>query len=179
MKLSVLLIRTSSSYLCIKCAVSTTFTWKRNVQHNIVAIDAALQALSAEVCRSLFFVHAMSVSDTTSAMFGVRQAKSFRASEELSAGVLIFGDLTARKNIYCSKLEKTLFQSCTVQVKAFPMSSVIVNYLQPSPYEHTSATSRAFCYHLLSRDTPTNDTWYDHRLLLTPKQCLRMKHLCP
>ena len=87
MKLSVQLTRTSSSYLCIECAVSTTFTWTRNVQH-IVATDAALQALSAEVCRSLFFVHAMTDSDTKSAMFGVGQAKSFRASKELSAGCL-------------------------------------------------------------------------------------------
>ena len=40
-------------------------------KHHTIAINTALQALCVGVCRSLFFVHAMTGCDTTSAMFGV------------------------------------------------------------------------------------------------------------
>ena len=47
-------------------------------------------------------MHAMTGCDTTSAMFGVGKTKAFKvlkASEELSAEVLMFGDLTTPKDV--------------------------------------------------------------------------------
>ena len=47
-------------------------------------------------------MHAMIGCDTTSAMFGVGKTKAFtvlNASEELSAEVLMFGDLTPPKDV--------------------------------------------------------------------------------
>ena len=69
-------------------------------KHHTIAIDTAQQALDVDACRSLLFVHAMTGCDTTSAMFGVGKTKAFKvlkASEELSAEVLMFGDLTTPK----------------------------------------------------------------------------------
>ena len=71
-------------------------------KHHTIAIDTAQQALGVDVCRSPLFVHAMTGCDTTSAMFGVGKTKAFKvlkASEELSAEVLMFGDLTTPKDV--------------------------------------------------------------------------------
>ena len=59
----------------------------------------------------------------------------------------MFGDLTTPKKYY-SKLERSLFQSCTVEVKAVSMRSVIVNshHPNPVPLERMPTTSRA-CYY--------------------------------
>ena len=50
------------------------------MNHHITAIDAALQALRADTCRSLHCVHAMTGCDATSAMFGVGKTKAFKVS---------------------------------------------------------------------------------------------------
>ena len=71
-------------------------------KEHTIAIDAAQQALGVDVCRSLLFVHAMTGCETTSAMFGVGKTKAVKvlqASEELSARVLVFGDLTTPKDV--------------------------------------------------------------------------------
>ena len=71
-------------------------------KHHTIAIDTAQQALDVDACRSLLFVHEMTGCDTTSAMFGVGKTKAFKvlkASEELSAEVLMFGDLTTPKYV--------------------------------------------------------------------------------
>ena len=46
------------------------------MNQHIIAIDAALQALS-DICRNLFFVHAMTGCYAKSAMFGVGKIKAF------------------------------------------------------------------------------------------------------
>ena len=71
-------------------------------KHHTIALDTAQQALDVDACRGLLFVHGMTGCDTTSAMFGVGKTKAFKvlkASEELSAEVLMFGDLTTPKYV--------------------------------------------------------------------------------
>ena len=56
-------------------------------------------------------MHAMTVCDTTSAMFGVGKTKAFKvlqALEELSARVLMFGDFTTPKDVLFEVGEKFL-----------------------------------------------------------------------
>ena len=56
-------------------------------------------------------MHTMTGCDTTSAMFGVGKTKAFKvlkASEELSAEVLMFGDLTTPKDVLFKIGEKCI-----------------------------------------------------------------------
>ena len=48
------------------------------MNQHIIAIDAALQAPRADICRSLFFVNAMTGCDATSAVFGVGKTQAFK-----------------------------------------------------------------------------------------------------
>ena len=80
-------------------------------KQHIIDIHAAQQALGVDICRSLLFVHAMTGCETTSAMFGVGKTKALKvlqASEELSARVLVFGDLTTPKYVLFEVGEKFL-----------------------------------------------------------------------
>ena len=80
-------------------------------KQHIIDINAAQQALGVDVCRSLLFVHALTGCETASAMCGVGKKKAFKvlhASEELSARVHVFGDLTTPKDVLFDVGEKFL-----------------------------------------------------------------------
>ena len=48
------------------------------MNQHIIVIAAALQALGADICRSLLFVHAMTGCDARSVVFGVGKTQAFK-----------------------------------------------------------------------------------------------------
>ena len=89
--------------------VHSSHQFYMEMKQHTIAIDAAQQALGVDVYMSLLFVRAMTGCETTSAMFGVGKTNAFKvlqASEDLSAGVLMFGDFTTPKDVLFEVGEK-------------------------------------------------------------------------
>ena len=138
--------------LLVYHAHSTHQFYMETKQH-FIDIHAAQQALGVDVCRSLLFVHAMTGYDTTSAMFGVGKMNAFKvlqASDELSARVLVFGDLTTPKDVLFEVGEKflsALYGGSDGSLDALRYHQ----FTSPKyvPLERMPPTSRACYYHCL------------------------------
>ena len=62
-------------------------------------------------------MHEMTGCDAMFAVGKTKVLKVLQASEKLSAGVMMFG-ISPHTNIYYSRLERSMYQSCTVELKA-------------------------------------------------------------
>ena len=75
-------------------------------------------------------MHALTGGDAMSANVWRRKdlllAFKLQASENLTAAVLMFG-ISPHPNVYHSKLERSFYQRCTVEVKAVSMRCITVN----------------------------------------------------
>ena len=148
-------------------------------KHHTIAIDTAKQALGVDVCRSQLFVHATTGCDTTSAMFGVGKTKAFKvlkASEELSAEVLMFGDVTTPKDVLF-KIGDKFISALNVEVKTVSMRFVPLERM-PQQVGHATTIASGYTYKW-SHGVPLNHSSLNHSSAQTNlASSLRMEHLC-
>ena len=118
-------------------------------------------------------MHAMTGCDTTSAMFGVGKTKAFKvlkASEELSAEVLMFGDLTTPKDVLFQIGEKfisALYGGSKDSVDALRYRQF--TSLKYVPIERMPPICRACHYHCLRVHLQVV-TWCALQSLLCPDE---------
>ena len=138
---------------------------------HLISINDCKQALGAEMCRLLPFVHAMSGCDTTSAMFGMGKVKHFKllqASDTLKTSASTFGDLSASKDTIAAAGEQfvsSLYSHVNEKRHLDELRYLFAISTKFVPVERMPPTSRACYFHSLRVHRQVS-TWLQFKTVL-------------